>query len=170
MTTLPVFDTERLTIKPRTLADLPACLAMDRDPEVTKFVSGPWGDPERHETFVRERIETDFGEGLGYWSVFLREHPNQFLGWILLIPYEGVGPETEIGWRFSRSAWGKGFATEAARPVLKHACETLVLSKVVAEIDQANLGSIQVAMKIGMQDEGVKKINNTRCRSFVIRS
>ena len=121
MTTLPTFDTARLTVTPRTLADLTACLAMDRDPEVTKFITGPWSDPDRHEAFVRERIETDFGEGLGYWSVFSRKRLDHFLGWVLLIPYDGVGPEIEIGWRFNRDAWGKGFATEAARPVLEHA-------------------------------------------------
>lgn len=169
MTTLPSFNTARLTVKPRTLSDLPACLAMDRDPEVTKFVTGPWSEPDRHEAFVRERIETDFGEGLGYWSVFLNERPDHFLGWILLIPYGGVSPEVEIGWRFNRKAWGKGFATEAATPVLKHALETLALRRVVADIDADNVGSIQVAIKIGMLDEGMKELDGVTYQSFVAR-
>ncbi|CAN0586731.1 unnamed protein product [Ectocarpus sp. 12 AP-2014] len=169
MTTLPTFDTARLSVKPRTLTDLTACLAMDRDPEVTKFITGPWSDPDRHEAFVRERIETDFGEGLGYWSVFSHERPDHFLGWVLLIPYDSVGPEIEIGWRFNRDAWGKGFATEAARPVLEHALKTLALQRVVADIDPDNLGSIQVAMKIGMMDVGVNETNGARRRSFVAK-
>ncbi|MGP9679094.1 GNAT family N-acetyltransferase [Halomonas sp. AOP27-A1-41] len=169
MTTLPTFDTARLKVRPRTHEDLSACLEMDRDPEVTKFVKGPWSNPKRHENFVRERIETDFGEGLGYWSVFLRERPDQFLGWILLIPYDGVGPEVEIGWRFNRKAWGKGFATEAATPVLKHALETLALRRVVADIDADNVGSIQVAIKIGMLDEGMKELDGVTYQSFVVR-
>ena len=169
MTTLPTFDTARLTVTPRTLADLTACLAMDRDPEVTKFITGPWSDPDRHEAFVRERIETDFGEGLGYWSVFSRKRLDHFLGWVLLIPYDGVGPEIEIGWRFNRDAWGKGFATEAARPVLEHALKTLALQRVVADIDPENLGSIQVAMKIGMMDVGVNETNGAPRRSFVAK-
>ncbi|MGP9645054.1 GNAT family N-acetyltransferase [Halomonas sp. AOP30-A1-24] len=169
MTTLPTFDTARLKVRPRTDADLSACLEMDRDPEVTKFVKGPWSNPKRHEAFVRERIDTNFGEGLGYWSVFLRERPDQFLGWILLIPYDGVGPEVEIGWRFNRKAWGKGFATEAATPVLKHALETLALRRVVADIDADNVGSIQVAIKIGMSDEGMKELDGVTYQSFVAR-
>lgn len=169
MTTLPTFDTARLTVTPRTLADLTACLAMDRDPEVTKFITGPWSDPDRHEAFVRERIETDFGEGLGYWSVFSRKPPDHFLGWVLLIPYDGVGPEIEIGWRFNRDAWGKGFATEAARPVLEHALKTLALQRVVADIDPENLGSIQVAMKIGMREEGMNEYDGVPRRSFVAK-
>ena len=101
--------------------------------------------------------------------MFLRERPDQFLGWILLIPYDGVGPEVEIGWRFNRKAWGKGFATEAATPVLKHALETLALRRVVADIDADNVGSIQVAIKIGMSDEGMKELDGVTYQSFVAR-
>ena len=42
---LPTFTTARLTLRPRTLGDLDACLAMDRDPLVTKFIHGPWANP-----------------------------------------------------------------------------------------------------------------------------
>lgn len=169
MPTLPTFHTARLTVRQRTLEDLPACLAMDRDPDVTKFIPGPWRNPVRHEAFVRERIGVDFGAGFGYWSVFAHEHPDRFLGWILLIPYDGVGPEIEIGWRFNREAWGHGYATEAAKPVLDHAFETLKLDRVVADIDPANSASIRVALKIGMTDEGLKEHNGALCRAFVIR-
>ena len=53
---LPTFTTARLTIRPRTLADLDACLAMDRDSLVTKFIHGPWADPIAHQAFVEARI------------------------------------------------------------------------------------------------------------------
>ena len=39
---LPTFTTARLGLRPRSLADLDECLAMDRDPLVTKFIHGPW--------------------------------------------------------------------------------------------------------------------------------
>jgi RimJ/RimL family protein N-acetyltransferase len=35
------------------------------------------------------------------------------------MPYDGIGPEIEIGWRLSRPAWGKGYATEAARLIVE---------------------------------------------------
>lgn len=97
---LPVFQTDRLELRPRTMSDYDACLSMDRDPEVTRFVTGPWSDPAAHERFLEHRIETSFGEGLGYWSIF----PKQDLGWVLLIPYDAIGPEIEIGWRLARKA------------------------------------------------------------------
>jgi RimJ/RimL family protein N-acetyltransferase len=153
---LPVFETERLLVRPRSMADFAACLAMDRDPLVTQYVQGPWNDPEKHERFLRDRIETSFGPGLGYWSIVPRQNPDQFLGWILLIPFDGVGPGIEIGWRLNRQAWGKGYATEAARPVLTHGFLTLGIDRIVADIDPANAASMRVSEKIGLMltDEG----------------
>jgi RimJ/RimL family protein N-acetyltransferase len=144
---LPTFHTSRLTVRPRTIDDLVACLAMDRDPAVTRFIDGPWADPAAHRTFVEARIRYDFPAGMGYWTVLA---PEGFAGWILLAPLDLRGPEIEIGWRLVRSLWGRGYATEAARPVLAHALGTLALQTVIADIDPANAASAGVARKLGM--------------------
>lgn len=148
--TLPNFETERLILLPRTMADLDDCIAMDRDPEVTRFIPGPWQDAVAHRAFVKGRIETDFGDGLGYWSIRAKDDPKQFLGWILLIPADAIGPDIEIGWRLNRLAWGKGYATEAATPVLAHAFRTLELDRVIADIAPGNEASVRVAQKLGL--------------------
>lgn len=165
---LPSFETERLFIRPRTMADFDACLAMDRDPAVTQFIPGPWSEPERHEAFLRERIETSLGEGLGYWSIFPKVQPDQFAGWILLIPYDGIGPEIEIGWRLNRSAWGNGFASEAARPIIEHGFNTVGLECIVADIDPDNLSSLRVAEKIGMKHVGDGKHAVAPCKCYAM--
>jgi hypothetical protein len=66
---LPTFRTPRLTLRPRCLADLDACLAMDRDGEVTRFVAGPWSDPIAHRAFVADRIRRCYPPGMGYWTI-----------------------------------------------------------------------------------------------------
>src|SRR3546814_9722515 len=98
--TLPTFRTARLRLRGRTRDDLDACLAMDRDPEVVRFVDGPWSDETAHRAFVEARMEAEYPDGLGYWSVFATESGGEFLGWILLLPVDLRGPEIEIGWRF----------------------------------------------------------------------
>ena len=150
----PTFRTRRLVLRPRTLADTEACLAMDRDAEVTRFISGPWSDPAAHRAFIEARTLGPYPPGLGYWTICSREDPGSFIGWILLIPEDTVGPEIEIGWRLRREVWGQGLATEAARPVLRHAFVTLELSEVVAEIDPANAASLKVAEKLGLELRG----------------
>ncbi|WNJ93867.1 GNAT family N-acetyltransferase [Bosea sp. 685] len=148
------------------MADFAACLAMDRDPEVTKHVAGPWHDPERHERFLLERIQKPFGSGLGYWSLFAKREPDQFLGWILLIPYDGVGPDIEIGWRLNQLAWGKGYATEAARPIVEHAFRTVGLRRIVADIDPANSASMRVSEKLGLAFIGDGEHDGMPCKCY----
>lgn len=151
---LPPLDTPRLLIRQRTLADLQACLAMDRDPEVTRYIAGPWHDPVAHRRFVEYRIGRRYPPGLGYWSIRERIAPERFVGWVLLIPDHGTGPEVEIGWRLVRDAWGRGIATEAALALVRHAFATLRLPRVIADIASANTASLRVAQKIGMRRVG----------------
>ena len=146
---LPTFQTARLTVSPRTTRDTDACLAMDSDPAVVRFVSGPWSDPVAHRAFIERRTAGPYPDGLGYWSIRRRDQPD-FLGWVLLIPADGFRPEIEIGWRLRRSEWGQGIATEAAQPLLRHGFETLLLRHIIAEIDPGNLASQRVAEKLGL--------------------
>ena len=148
---LPEFQTERLSLRARTMADYDACLQMDNDPDVLRYVHPPWTNAAEHERFLKDRLSASLGEGLGYWSIFPNDNPRRFLGWIMLVPYDGGGPDIEIGWRLNQVAWGKGYATEAAHPVAAYAFRILGLPRLVTNIDTANLGSLRVAEKIGMK-------------------
>lgn len=58
-------------------------------------------------------------------------------------------PEPEVGWSFIRSAWGQGFATEAARTVVSWTFGTLGWDRVVHYIEPGNIPSLAVAERIG---------------------
>ncbi|MBN3757255.1 GNAT family N-acetyltransferase [Paraburkholderia sp. Tr-20389] len=152
---LPFFESPRLYLRPRTLADLDDCIAMDRDPEVTRYVDGPWHDADAHRRFVVDRITRAYPDGLGYWSIVERVAPARFVGWVLLIPEDARGPEIEIGWRLVRDAWGRGIASEAARIVVAHAFGTVGVESVIAGIAEGNGASQHVAEKLGMKREGM---------------
>lgn len=165
---LPSFATQRLVVRPRQIGDLNACLAMDRDAAVLRYIDVPWRGPEEHRRFVIDRMTRAYPAGLGYWSVVLERVPAAFVGWVLLIPYDAVGPEIEIGWRFLRSAWGKGFATEASLAVLRHGFETVGLDRVVADIHPENTASLHVAEKLGMRCLGDRKIAGKMRRAYAL--
>ena len=160
---LPTFATTRLILKPRTMDDIEACLAMDRDPEVTRFIPGPWDDPAAHRAFVENRIRHAYPAGMGYWSILA---PEVFVGWILLTPLDLHGPEIEIGWRLVRSAWSRGYATEAARPVLYHAFTTVAVSQLIADIHCKNTASANVATKLGFRPLGAATSNRGKDRTL----
>lgn len=148
---LPQFRTERLNLERLSIADLEACLAMDGDPEVTRYVGVRWSGRASHRRFVESRITHSYPPGMGFWSA---QRAAEFIGWITLMPVGLKGPEIEIGWRFVRGIWSCGYATEAARPILDYALGTLGLLEVVADILPANAASIRVAEKLGMQLAG----------------
>jgi RimJ/RimL family protein N-acetyltransferase len=146
---LPSFTTERLRLRPRTLADTEPCFAMDLEPDVLRYIDGPWEDAAAHRAFIEDRTRGPYPEGLGYWTI-LRREDEAFLGWVLLIPLDAKGPEIEIGWRLRPAAWGHGYATEAARLLLRHGLVTLGLDEIIAETDAENRASRRVAEKLGL--------------------
>jgi RimJ/RimL family protein N-acetyltransferase len=149
----PVLRTERLRLRPRTMADLDACLAMDLDPEVHRFIyldGAP--DPKRHRARLRARIAGGWPPRGGIWAVEWRTTPG-FLGWCGLFPLEDSGL-IEIGYRYLRSAWGRGVGTEAGRAVLDHGFRDLAIDPIVAVTHPDNLASQRLLEKIGLQSRG----------------
>lgn len=151
---LPTYQTQRLILRPRAMTDIPAMLDMNQDPQVMHFLGGAVTDRRAHIADLRERIARDWGDGLGYWTLVPHDAPRQFLGWVLIIPLEGAGPDIEIGWRLNRAAWGHGYASEAAARILQHGFETAGLEEIIAVLDPANHRSANVARRIGMTPDG----------------
>jgi RimJ/RimL family protein N-acetyltransferase len=148
-----VLTTERLRLRARTLAHLDACVAMDLDPEVQRFVFSNRPERGEHRARLRARIASGWPAKGGIWAVEWR-HASGFLGWCGLFPLEGSGP-IEIGYRYVRSAWGQGIATEAARAVLEHGFRALGFDPIVGVTHPANLASQRVLEKIGLQPRGI---------------
>ena len=58
----------------------------------------------------------------------------------------------EIGWRFGKAFWGNGYATEAAKEVLRYAIEELGVNELYSITSIHNLPSINVMKKIGLRE------------------
>ena len=57
----------------------------------------------------------------------------------------------DLGWRYAQRHWGNGYATEAARAVLAYGVETLRLTRIMAVSYEANVGSVRVIEKLGLE-------------------
>jgi RimJ/RimL family protein N-acetyltransferase len=148
----PPFETERLILRSRGLEDLEACVAVNGDPRVMTYLGTPW-PPERQRVHLSGQMDTDWGPGLGYWSIFRREAPDDLLGWTGMVPLDD-GPDIQLAYRLKHDAWGTGIATEAAARLLDHALGTLTLPSVVALIHPDNAGSQNVIAKLGFSRNG----------------
>ena len=144
--------TERLLLRQWRDEDLEAWTAMNGDPEVNAFL--PWPALPISEISARSlrRFKRDIEErGWGFWAVEIAA-TGEFVGMAGLDPVEeGHGLEgVEVGWRLARSAWGKGYATEAARAALKYGFETLGLHEILSTAAAGNVRSRAVMTRIGM--------------------
>jgi RimJ/RimL family protein N-acetyltransferase len=65
------------------------------------------------------------------------------------------GPEVEVGYRFMRRCWGKGYATEAARASIDSGFAELGLERIVAVTTPDNRPSRRVMEKCGLTFVGL---------------
>jgi RimJ/RimL family protein N-acetyltransferase len=146
-------DTERLILRRFTAADEDDLLELDADPEVMRYLSGGRPTPRRliHDEILPRIIGYyDRHPGFGSWAL-VEKFTGAFVGWIALRPPEGKGIEdVELGYRLRRSAWGKGYATEAARTLVRKGFAELGVERVFATTYQDNLASRRVMEKLGM--------------------
>jgi RimJ/RimL family protein N-acetyltransferase len=148
-----VLTTKRLRLRARTMADLDACVAMDLDPEVHRFIFGDRPpDPGEYRARLHARIASGWPSEGGVWVVEWRHAPG-FLGWCGLFPLENAGP-IEIGYRYVRGAWGQGIATEAGRAMLDHGFRAFGFDPIVAVTHPANRTSQRVLVKLGLGPRG----------------
>ena len=165
---LPTFTTERLQLRPRAEQDLPDLEAMDAEPAVMRFIAdGRPPEPIAHRQELLQRIHQDFGTGLGIWSVFPREAPQEFLGWVCLIPLPGHD-DIELGYRFRSAAWGRGYAFEASRALVPYAFDALALPRLVAVIHPENARSLRLIARLGFADAGWREAYGKRLRIFTL--
>lgn len=147
-----VLTTERLILRPVTMADRAALLAHWTAPDVREFLfDGEILSPSAISRVI-EDSERDFGTaGYGLWLVFEAGDTGLpgLTGTAGLRPLEDLG--IEILYSLAAGARGKGYATEAADAVIDYALGVLGLPEVLAEIDAGNRASAAVVARLGMR-------------------
>ncbi len=151
-------DSERLSYSVMTPADAELMYQLDQDVEVMHFINGGTLTSRQDiEKVYMPRMQsyTNRDEGWGIWKVMLK-HENTFVGWILVRPMDFFGehPENdnlELGWRFSRDSWGKGYATEAALCIKNALVKLGNIKKLSAIAIEENTASTNIMTKLGMR-------------------
>ena len=159
MTTL--LETERLMLRSFTEDDLENLVELDSDPQVMHFLTGGRATPPeviQREVLPRFLRYDGSSEGFGHWAA-IEKATGRFVGWFDFHPPDG-SEEPELGYRLLRSAWGKGYATEGSRALLRKGFRELDVNRVTAETMAVNIASRRVMEKVGMR--------LVRCRSHTL--
>ena len=144
-------QTDRLLLRYAYVDDAELLYELNSDPDVTRYLIA--------RPLPRERIETDvlpqFLAGPGgadprYWIVVEKATGAAIGGFALDTPADGPPGQGELGYRFKRSAWGNGYASEGARAVIDVGFRDFGLGRIWAETMAVNLGSRRVMEKAGL--------------------
>jgi len=140
-----VIATKRLLLRQWRDEDLEPFAALNADPVVMEHFPATMAR-EASDAFADHNRERIAERGWELWAV---EADGAFIGFVGLNEPDFM-PGVEIGWRLARGAWGKGYATEAARAAAAYAFEELRLPEIVSFTATTNLRSQRVMERIGM--------------------
>jgi RimJ/RimL family protein N-acetyltransferase len=150
--------TERLTLRPHTVADFADSAAMWGDPHVVRlFLDGQPRPPE--EVWLRLLRNAGLWAllGFGYWVV--RTHAGRFVGEIGLGDFHrtmepGFGGVPEAGWALAPWAHGQGYASEALAAVLAWTDAQQAHPRTACMIMPDNEASLRLARRHGYAEFG----------------
>lgn len=150
-----VIETDRLLLRPLELSDAEAMFAMDRNPEVHKYL---WQNPSKsiEESiqiieYVRNQYESN---GIGRFATIVKD-TNEFIGWtgikfVTEQPENGNINFYDYGYRLNEKFWGKGYGTEASIAWLDYGFNQMKIENINAYTHSENLASNHILEKIGM--------------------
>jgi RimJ/RimL family protein N-acetyltransferase len=152
--TTPI-ETERLRLRPFATGDLDGLAAIQARPEVARFLYWEPRTREEVEPALAQLIaatEIDSEEEMVALAVERREG-GPLLGYLSLWLRSAEHRQAEIGFTFHPDAGGRGYATEAARVLLRLAFEQLDAHRVFGRTDGRNEGSANLMRRLGMREE-----------------
>lgn len=139
---------------------------LDSDPRVMRYIGDGRTSTRQQIDAAMRRVPRVYSlyPGLGTWRATRRDN-GEFIGWFAL-KYIPRTAEVEVGYRLRYGAWGRGFATEGARELVRYGFDDLGLHRIVGVTHPANAASQRVLTKIGLADVGAGRYYGRSVRVF----
>jgi [ribosomal protein S5]-alanine N-acetyltransferase len=146
-----VLETDRLVLRELTPDDAPFMLELLNSPGFIEGIADRGvRTVEAARDYIEERVTASYHDyGFGMWAVTPKgeDAPVGLAGLVR----RDVLPHVDVGYAFLETAWGRGYATEAAAGVLAHARNRLGLATIAAITSPGNVASQEVLKKIGLR-------------------
>jgi RimJ/RimL family protein N-acetyltransferase len=150
-----ILSTERLILRDFVDGDWPAVLAYQRDPRYLRFYEADHRTPEEVQAFVRRFIaqQSETPRQRHQPAIVLRDI-GQLIGNVGIRIRSAGAYQADIGYEIDPKHWGHGYASEAARRIVRFGFEELHLHRITAHCLAENGASARVLQKVGMHLEG----------------
>lgn len=160
-----LLQTDRIRLRNFKKGDLPFLHGLNIDEDVMRHIRTVNYDINQSKRDLAYMMAYQHPSGhLGYW---LAEdiHSSEKLGTVTLRTLEG-STEIELGYRWKKSSWGRGYATETCKSLINYAFFQAGFRRVVAVIDPDNQSSERVLIKCGFQFERMAYHYKKRVKLF----
>lgn len=159
-----ILETERLRLREMQPTDAEFAYALNSDEEVIRYTGDEaFGSVEEARQFL-ENYGSYSQFGFGRWGCELKS-TGELIGWCGLKNDAGV---IDLGYRFFRKEWNKGYASEAALACLNYGHQTLKMDKIIARAEGKNKPSIRVMQKIGMRLSSKVSLGRSYCDTIYV--
>ena len=167
-------ETERLVLRDREPRDLEFLAGLYGNPRVMRYIGDgrtyDFGEVEARYARVDAMIAAGERERWNEFKLVERKEDGAPLGQAGLLRCEIDGvDEVEVGWWFAPSAWGHGYATEAALALRDLAFGELGLDRLSVVLQAENARSVAVARRIGGELAGPAEYRGQRVTHYVVR-
>lgn len=148
-------STERVLLRIVRRSDLPALMAVNGDPEVTKFLPyAPWRSMDDADAWL-ERMLGIQAAGTALQFVLVERAGGTPVGTCLLFRHDEHSQRAELGYVLGRAYWGRGYMREGLQRLLQEAFGAMSLRRIEAEVDPANVASTRLLGRLGFVHEGL---------------
>lgn len=148
-----IIETDRLLLRTFTIEDAPHIYHLNLDPDVIRYTLDPIRDIDQSRQVLEQVIIPQYAlYNHGRWAVHTKPGMG-FIGWCGL-KARPERNEIDLGYRFIKTFWGKGYATEAARACIRYGFEQLNLQRIIGRAMPDNKASLRVLEKCGMRYTG----------------
>jgi [ribosomal protein S5]-alanine N-acetyltransferase len=147
-------ETARLRITTWQSDDLATARKLWGDPLVMRYIDSRGGlDDDQVADKLRQEIERERRDGVQYWKLMLKA-TAEAVGCCGLRPRDAPHGSYELGFHLVSAHWGRGFASEAATEVVRHAFDGMRLPMLMAGHHPENVASRAVLLKLGFRYVG----------------
>jgi [ribosomal protein S5]-alanine N-acetyltransferase len=147
-------ETARIRVRALDAADLEPLMAVNGDPEVTKFL--PYKTWQSLDDAVAwyDRMRGYEAAGGTIQMVVARRADDVAIGTCLLFRHDEAARSAELGFVLGRSYWRTGIMGEAIGALLDHAFGPMGLQRLVAVVDPDNAASSGLLRRLGFVRDG----------------
>ncbi|MCA9291790.1 MAG: GNAT family N-acetyltransferase [Phycisphaerales bacterium] len=162
-----VLDTARLRLRPFAAADAPAVQTYCAEVEIartTLAIPHPY-EAGLAAAWIAGHAERR-GSGAG-WIFAMTTRDDEALVGAIDLRIEAEHARAELGYVVYTPFWNRGYATEAARAIIRFGFDTLALNRIDAHHFVTNPASGRVLEKAGMSFEGVLRQRIRKWGEFI---